>query len=116
MAGREPRLAAWCRRQDHAAAPAAPEGAPAAATPVKRMTLWQLIVVGGLGDVAAGGVLVRADHDGGPQLPGLISEKKLMPPAVLAQLKTAARQRDLQTLWDLLRDRQPFHQRPLKPA
>lgn len=85
---------------DQVAAPAATEGAPAATTPVKRMTLWQLIVVGGwamwpLGACSFGLIMMAALNF------RLISEKKLMPPAVLAQLKTAAQQRDLQTLWDL---------------
>lgn len=79
-----------------------PAATPAPATPAaeKKMTLWDLIVVGGwamwpLGACSFGLVALAALNF------RLISAKKMMPPVVVEQLKSAAKAQDLQKLFTL---------------
>ncbi|MFH0879646.1 MAG: MotA/TolQ/ExbB proton channel family protein [Lentisphaerota bacterium] len=78
-----------------------PASADAAAEPAaKKMTLWGLIVVGGwamwpLGLCSFGLIMMVAVNF------RQVNAKKLMPDAVIAPMKAAAKQQDLQKVWDL---------------
>lgn len=83
-------LASVCLAQDEAAAPAAP----------KKVTLWSLIVTGGWAMWPLGlcsFLMVAFAVLNFRQ----VSMKKMIPPAVLSQIRAAASRRDLGTLWKL---------------
>ncbi|HBA86273.1 MAG TPA: MotA/TolQ/ExbB proton channel family protein [Verrucomicrobia bacterium] len=72
----------------------------AQAAPAKNMTLWDLIVVGGwamwpLGACSFGLIMMVVINY------RQLGKNKMMPPEVIAQLKTAAKAQDLQKLWTL---------------
>jgi biopolymer transport protein ExbB len=77
----------------------ADEGAAAAPSAAKKMTLWDLIVVGGWAMWPLGGcsfALVALAVMNYRQL----AAAKMMPPEALAQIRAAAREQDLQKTWE----------------